>query len=261
VKRRSFLKNSAVAAGVTLTAGATANAAKNSIPGLEKEFYELREYQLTNRGGTKQLGDFYREAVIPFLNKKGAKVGAFQEYGMEEPPKIYVLHAFKTPEDYFSAAMEMKTDKNFVEAAKTFYAIPADRPVYERYQTFLATAFDSIPQLKMPDKNRGLFELRTYESYNEDAGYRKIKMFNDEELPLFEKTGLHPVFFGRLLAGDYMPALAYMLWFKDMDERNANWEKFGSSDEWNKMKNKEIYADTVSKVKKKFLVPLKFSQI
>ncbi|MBT6004375.1 MAG: NIPSNAP family containing protein, partial [Prolixibacteraceae bacterium] len=111
------------------------------------------------------------------------------------------------------------------------------------------------------DKNRGLLELRTYESYNEDAGRRKIKMFNDEELPLFEKLGLHPVFFGQLLAGRFMPALVYMLWFKDMEERAANWGKFGSSDEWKTMRVKEEYANTVSKVKKVFLTPADFSQI
>jgi hypothetical protein len=82
-----------------------------------------------------------------------------------------------------------------------------------------------------------------------------------EELPLFEKVGLHPVFFGELLAGRMMPALVYMLWFKDMDERTANWAKFSASDEWKTMRVKEEYADTVSKVRKIFLTPMDFSQI
>ncbi|HKI87831.1 MAG TPA: NIPSNAP family protein, partial [Draconibacterium sp.] len=99
------------------------------------------------------------------------------------------------------------------------------------------------------------------ESYNEDAGRRKIKMFNSEELPLFKKVGLHPVFFGQILAGQFMPALTYMLWFKDMEERDANWAKFSSSDEWNTMKNKPEYANTVSLVKRKFLTPADFSQL
>jgi hypothetical protein len=88
-----------------------------------------------------------------------------------------------------------------------------------------------------------------------------VKMFDMEELPLFEKVGLHPLFFGELLAGKYMPALAYMLWFKDMEEREANWQKFRVSDEWNTMRVKEEYADTVSKVRKIFLKPMDFSQI
>lgn len=113
----------------------------------------------------------------------------------------------------------------------------------------------------MPDKSRGLLELRTYESYNEDAARRKIAMFNDEEINLFDKVGLQTVFFSKILAGKMMPALMYMLWFKDMGERDANWKKFSDSPEWKAMSGKPIYADTVSKVHKKFLTPTDYSQI
>lgn len=258
MKRRTFLKSSAIAAGTAVIAG-SANAA--SIPSSEKDFYELKVYQLTGGGSRNQLLKYYTDAVIPFLNSKDAKVGIFNEYGMEDPPRMYILHAHKSPQAYLDATLEMKNDKKFLDAAQTYFQIPASQPVFERYETFLMTAFDAIPRIKTPASERGLFELRTYESYNEDAGDRKVKMFNDEELPLFEKVGLHPVFFGQLLAGSYMPALTYMLWFKDMEQRNENWQKFVSSDEWNKMKNKPIYADTVSKVRKKFLIPDNYSQI
>lgn len=258
MKRRSFLKKSAVVAGSAFTAG-TMNA--NPIPPPEKDFYELKVYQLTGSGSKNQVKKYYTEALIPFLNKRGAKVGAFSEYSLEDPPKIYILHAYKNPESYWNAVQEMKTDKTFLDAARSYFTLPADQPVFERYETFLMEAFDGIPQFNMPADNRGLFELRTYESYNEDAGHRKVKMFNDEELPLFVKIGLHPVFFGQLLAGRYMPALTYMLWFKDMQERESNWDAFRNSNEWKNMRVKEEYADTVSKVRKKFLLPMDFSQI
>lgn len=258
MERRSFLKKSAVVAGATLAASGLK---ANSIPGDEKDFYELKVFQLKGGGGRNQMKQFYTEAVIPFLNKRGAKVGAFNEYSQEDPPKIYILHAHKSPAEYYDAVQAMKTDPTFLDAAKTYMKLPADQPVFERYETFLAEAFDGIPRFKTPEKDRGLLELRTYESYNEDALSRKVKMFNVEELPLFEKVGLHPVFFGELMAGPQMPALVYMLWFKDMAERDANWAKFGSSPEWNTMKAKEEYANTVSKVNKKFLTPMDFSQM
>jgi hypothetical protein len=258
MERRTFLKTSAVVAGATLTApGLQAN----PVPGDEKDFYELKAFQLTGGGSKNQMKQYYTEAVIPFLNKRGAKVGAFYEYSLDEPPKMYILHAHKSPADYYDAVQAMKTDSGFLAAAKTYMNLPAANPVFVRYETFLMEAFDAIPRLKTPEKSRGLFELRTYESYNEDAGIRKVKMFNDEELPLFEKVGLHPVFFGQLLAGPQMPALVYMLWFNDMAERDANWAKFSSSSEWNTMRNKPEYANTVSKVNRKFLIPADFSQI
>lgn len=258
MKRRSFLKKSAAVAGTAFAAGSLH---ANPTPFSEKEFYELKIYQFSGGGGVNQLKKYYTDAVIPFLEKRGAKVGAFSEYSMEEPPRIYILHAHKSPMDCWDAVQEMKTDKTYLDAAKSYFDLPASQPVFERYETFLMEAFDGIPQLKMPDSDRGLFELRIYESYNEDAFRRKVKMFDEEELPLFEKVGLHPLFFGELLAGKYMPALAYMLWFKNMEERETNWDKFRVSDEWKTMRVKEEYADTVSKVRKIFLKPMDFSQI
>ena len=58
-----------------------------------------------------------------------------------------------------------------------------------------------------------------------------------------------------------MPALTYMLWFENMEEREANWNLFKTSDEWNIMKAKTEYANTVSKINKTFLLPLDYSQI
>jgi hypothetical protein len=258
MKRRSFLKKSAVVAGSAFAAG---SAVAGSVPASEKELIELKVYHFAAAGGVNQLKKFYTEAVIPFLNRRGAKVGVFNEYSLEDPPKVYILHAHESPESYWTAIQEMKTDRTFLNAAKSYFELPYNQPVFERYETFLLEAFDGIPQLKVPAKSRGLFELRTYESYNEDAHRRKVKMFNLEEIPLFEKVGLHPVFFGSILAGQYMPALTYMLWFKDMDEREANWNKFRISEEWNTMRVKEEYANTVSKVRKIFLTPADISQI
>jgi len=258
MERRSFIKKSTIAAGTAFTA-ATLNASPAPYSG--KDIYELKVYQLGGGDGKNQLKKYYSEAVIPFLNKKGAKTGVFYEYSLEEPPLVYILNAHRSAEDYWDAIQGMKTDRAFLEAADEYFSLPADRPVFERYETFVMEAFDAIPHFRQPDSNRGLLELRTYESYNEDAFRRKVKMFNSEELPLFEKVGLHPVFFGELLAGRFMPALTYMLWFKDMDEREANWNRFRISDEWNTMRVKPEYANSVSKVRKKFLVPADYSQI
>lgn len=257
MERRSFFKKSAIVAGGII---ATNQLKSQPTPVAEKEFYELKVYQLTG-SGKAQIKKFYTEAVIPSLNNWGAKVGAFEEYGLEEPPKIYLLHIYQNPAQYYEIAMRLRNDKSYLESAKTYMQTPPTQLIFERYETFLMDAFDAIPNLRVPDKSRGLFELRTYESYNEDAALRKVKMFNAEEIALFDKVGLKSVFFGQILAGPLMPALTYMLSFKDMAEREANWAKFRASDEWNVMRVKEEYVNTVSMVRKKFLIPLDYSQI
>ena len=79
--------------------------------------------------------------------------------------------------------------------------------------------------------------------------------FNDEEIPLFFKVGLNPVFFGEMISGPYRPCLVYMLNFKDMDAHGAAWKEFIASPEWKTMKDKPIYANTVSNIRNYFLKP------
>lgn len=256
MERRSFLKKSALATGAAVAAPSL-NA--SPVPAIEKDFYELRVYHLNGGGGRNRLKKYYTEAVIPFLNKRGAKVVAFNEYSLEEPPVMYILHAHKSLSDYYATTLAMRTDSEFLEAAKEYTGIPADNPVYDRFETFLLEAFDGFPRLNEPGKKGGLIEMRIYESYSEDAGIRKVKMFNDGEIQIFQNLGFHPLMFSQHLAGQYMPALTYMLWFNDMEERDELWSTFGPSPEWKAMSGKEEYANTVSKIHRKFLVPVDFS--
>jgi len=258
MKRRNFLKSTAAVAAVAVAGNAVA-AVQPQVA--EKEFYEFRVYQLTGGASKNILKSYFTEALLPVFEKLGIKLGAFEELDKEDPAKIYTIFVFPSAKVYFKLQDELANNATYLAAAKSYFELPATKPVYERFETYLMEAFDQIPKLKFPEKTRGLFELRTYESYNEDAARRKVAMFNDEEIALFEQVGLHQVFFGKILAGKYMPALMYMLWFKDMDERDANWKKFSDSAEWKTMSGKAIYANSVSKVRKKFLTPTDYSQI
>lgn len=227
-----------------------------------KSIFELRIYHISRAGNAKnKLEQYIKDALIPFLNKRNVKLCAFNEFSLEEPAKLYLLLAYPDQTTYFSVQAEMLTDDAYLKAAESYNKIAAADAVYTRYETFLLDAFDAFPALSVPAEKKGLFELRIYESANEDAGRRKILMFNSEEIALFLKVGLQPVFFGKILAGEYMPALIYMVGFKDMTERDANWGKFGSSDEWKKMSSKPEYAESVSNIHKIFLTPTDYSQV
>jgi len=228
---------------------------------MEKEIYELRIYQLTSGSTKAALKSYVTSALAPYVNNKGGKVGIFTEYSLQEPPKMYVLVVYPDPETYYTCITEMGNDPGYLANAASYFQLPADKPLFDRYETLLMEAFDGIPRLHQPDPSRGLLELRLYESYNEDAGRRKIAMFNKEELPLFDKVGLPTVFFGKILAGTHMPALTYMLWFRDMAHREEVWEKFRAHPEWITMRDKPENANTVSKVNKIFLLPEEGSQI
>ncbi len=259
MERRTFIKASAVTAAASVTG--TAVTASPAVPSSKKEIFEMRIYRFTSGAGKAKVDNFYQKAFIPFLNKKGVKVGAFGAYSKAEPPVGYYLLVYPSITEYQQIKNDLWNDKTFLDAAASYFDSTTQTGAYFRFDTYLLEAFDEWPSLIYPSKDRKLIELRTYESNNEEAGQRKIKMFNTEEISIFKSVGLNLVFFGEILAGPQMPALMYMLSYQDMNERDDKWKKFSDSDAWNKLKVKPEFANTVSVVNKVFLIPLDYSQI
>ncbi len=259
MKRRSFLKNSTLAAGTALSFPAMGM----RDPAIKtRSLFELCVYHISRAANAKnRLEQYFTDALIPYLGRHNVKFGAYNEYSLEEPVKLYTLLAYPDASAYLSTQAGLLTDPAFLKASEAYNHIPASEAVYHRYETFLLEAFETIPAVIIPSEKKNLFELRIYESANEDAGRRKIAMFDKEEIALFLKVGLNPVFFGKILAGQYMPALTYMVGFKDMADRDASWSKFGSHEDWKRMSAKPEYADIVSNIHKIFLTPASYSQI
>jgi hypothetical protein len=259
MKRRKFVQSSmigtaAVASGFTFT--------KSNDQTGGKEIIELREYELAFGGSQATLNAYFKEALIPALNKYGVShVGAFSELGNFEPTKIYLLIPYSGITEYFKIPSRIADDSDYLAASQNYHSLPLNNKVFNRFSTRLMVAFDGLPVLNAGFKGSGLYELRTYEGYNEDAVRRKILMFNQVELEIFRNNELNPVFFGEVIAGPDLPCLTYMVAFKDMEERNKKWEKFGADPDWNRVKVLPEYANTVSKIIKKFLEPLPYSQV
>lgn len=228
----------------------------------KKEFYELRTYELKFGTPRSNIENYFKNALFPALNKHGVKnIGAFGELGLSDPAKIYILIPYASIEEFAAVNSKIKTDEDFLKATQEYNALPPEKAPYARYTSSLMNAFDGIPQLVKPTADQKLFELRTYESYSEDAARRKRKMFNDEELKIFRDTKLNSVFFGEVISGEHQPCLTYMLAFRNMEERDANWKVFGSNPDWKRISSAAEYANSVSHIIRVFLVPLSYTQL
>lgn len=255
MKRRKFVQTSLAASALPLSFASAGNSAHSNLE-TTKEWYEIRTYEMRFRSNQKILLDYLNHVLHPGLQKIGVNhFMIFEELGNADPKKIWTLISYPNAEVYLKA-QQLASDPDYAKTALTYDALPSDKPLFNRFTSSLLLAFDGLPQMKTPIDNASLFELRTYEGYNEDAVRRKIKMFNQEEIDLFLRTDLHPVFFGEMLAGPYRPSLVYMLNFKDMAEHDASWIKFIKHPEWIAMKAKPEYANTVSNIRKTFLKPL-----
>jgi len=224
-----------------------------------KQIFELRVYESRS---AQNLENYLSKALIPALNRLGIqKVGAFSELTKSEPAKTYLLVPYASMPEYTNVILQLKKDKDYAQASQDFNQLGVDQAPFFRYDTSLMIAFDGLPKLVAPELKPRIFELRTYEGYSDDAVRRKIKMFNESEFPIFYRTKLTPVFFGEVIAGKNLPHLTYMITFKDMAERDANWRAFGADPDWQRIVKAPEYANTVSKIYKTFLEPLPFSQI
>jgi hypothetical protein len=86
-------------------------------------------------------------------------------------------------------------------------------------------------------------------------------MFNAGEIQVMRDVGLGPIFYGQALIGSNLPHLAYMLSAEDTEAHKRHWDAFRGHPTWAKLKNDPQYADTVSKIANRFLVPTPYSQI
>jgi hypothetical protein len=221
-----------------------------------KEWYELRNYEIKFGANPNLLVRYLKEVLQVAMKAIGVNhFHIFNEYGKSDPRKIWVLISYPSAEVYLKA-QQLASDASFLKAAADYNTLPMEQKIFNRFESSLLLAFDRLATMQAPPSEAGLFELRIYEGYSEDAVNRKIKMFNLEEIDLFYKVGLSPVFFGEMLAGKYRPCLAYMLYFKDMEERDTNWADFSKHPDWNTMKVKKEYADSVSNIIRVFLTPL-----
>ena len=250
MQRRKFITTAAAASALPLSCVASTQILPNEMPPKEKELYEFRTYELKFGGNQKLLLSYLKDALKPAMMRAGVNhFMLLEEVAKGGPKKIYLLISYPTAAIYLQA-QNLQGDAAYVAAAATYNAF--DKTIYTRYDTWLLHAFDGFPQLEAAPEGV-IYELRTYESFSEDALRRKIKMFNDDEVPIFRDAGLIPLFFGEMLAGPYRPALTYMIRAKDMEASGQGWQNFLQHPDWNRIKVLPEYAYTVSNIRNVFL--------
>ena len=248
-----------------------ASAAEPSTRGA-RQYFELRTYAL-KAGKQEILDTFFRTALIPALNRFGIKqVGVFYEIpapapatsaAVASPPLALLIVPYQNLEQMAAAASALEADAEYQRAAGPYFSALASDPVYDRIESSLLHAFETMPQLEVPEKRGRLFNLRIYESHNEAASKKKIEMFNQGEIGIFRRVGLSPVLFGEAIVGTRIPNLTYLLSFDDEAARGAAWNRFRSDPEWLKLKAIPEYEDKriVSKITNKLMSPADYSQI
>ena len=262
MKRRSFVKASLLTTAIGAVIPQSVMATKSKH---ERDFYELRVYTLKNEGQQNLVEQYFNKAAIPALNRISNKpIGVFKELQPSGQTKIYVLIPHSSPEDFIALDDKLSADKLYQQQGSDYLNAPASSPAYERIESSFLRAFTHFPKIEVPENKPRIFELRRYEHATENAGKKKLEMFNDAgEIDIFKRLGFKPVFFGETLIGELRPNLIYMITFDDMESHDNHWKSFIGDEQWKKISVIPDYADSklVSRITSTLLTPLPFSQI
>ena len=232
----------------------------------QAQYYELRVYTTKSEQQQRLVSDYWQNAAVPAYNRMGIQpVGVFTELQDSPTNKVYVLVPCDSLEVFAAIPARLAADSAYQTAAAEYMSLPKSNPAFERIESSLNLAFDSMKKLVAPpsaaEKKPWIFELRTYQSPSESKGINKVQMFNSGEVPLMQEVGLSPVFFSQTLVGSQMPNLVYMVSGENMEEHNKHWDGFKKAPAWKKLSGDPQYKDNVSKVISIFLKRTAASQI
>lgn len=266
MKRREFLTSAAV---VTAAAAGTSNylRAAAAAETEAREFYQLRRYQLARGPQLKLADDYFREALVPALNRMGfATIGVFNLSIGPDTPAMYVLIPGSAAEALATLEGRLAQDADYMKAGADFLKAPAKEPAFHNLEVSLMQAFEKMPKMRTPvaaaERHPRLFELRTYKSPSEELHKRKVEMFNSAEIALQEQSSMGAVFYGDTVAGGRMPNLTYMLRFDNLADRERKFLAFNDSAGWKSLQADPRYPqDIVATVTNFILTPTAYSQI
>lgn len=264
MNRRQFIHSAAAsAATVGLTQSHKLNADHHN-EAKNPKLLEWRRWHIESASKRAIVDGFLKNAAIPALNRQGIHpVGVFhpQPKDGKDDYDVYALIHYPTLESYYDMRRSLSGDSGLIENGQAYLTTPKGNPAYTRIESTLMRPFDGYPHVKIPRTGERIFELRVYESHNEQKAALKVEMFNSGEFDIFENVGLDSVFCGEALSGPGLPNLTYLVGYKDMAERKAAWGRFSKDPDWQVLRKNERYADTVSKIHQTFLNPAPYSQI
>lgn len=238
------------------------------MPTTNPTFLELKTWRLHNskEDQASRLADYLESGLSPALARSGAKLlGAFSTVIGPDAPCYFTLVEYPSlgaMQDTLTKIAQDQAHHHDLAKLESGDGMP-----FVRIESTLLRSFTGMPASNVPEtaekRPPRIFEMRTYESQTYLTLARKIAMFNDGEMQIFERLGMRPVFFGEAIVGAKQPHLTYMLSFDDLGSRDKLWQAFVSDPEWKKMSTQPQNKDSelVTNITNVILRPLTFSAL
>jgi len=234
-----------------------------------RDYYQIKVYTIKDKTQEIRVDNYLKEAYLPALHKAGIKtVGVFKPIADDKAfgTNIFVFIPLNELEQIEEIEDKLANNKKYLKAGGDYIDAKHDNPPYERIESILLKAFTEMPEFFAPKydtpKSEQIFELRSYEGATEKIWRKKVHMFNEGgEVDIFKAVGSNAIFYGEVISGAAMPNLMYMTSYSNMESNKEHWNAFRKHPDWDVLKNKPEYANTVSHIDKWLCHPTDYSDI
>ncbi len=243
-------------------------ASSGRAAGMPNTFIDIKTWRFHNSAENQpaRVADYLEAGLGPALQRAGAKLaGVFSNVIGPDGPYYVSLSEFPSLAVLQDSLGKLASDEAHQQELRKLGA--GSGLPFVRVESSLLRSFDGMPAVAISDmaekRPPRIFELRTYESQSFVTLARKVSMFNNGEMQIFERLGMRPVFFGETIVGPKQPNLMYMLSYDDLAAHDTLWHDFGTDAEWRKLSGRAELKDAeiVANISNVILRPLTFSAI
>lgn len=235
MNRRTFAQSMGGAAALSALADA-----QTAAPSRKTHIYRLDYYYLRQGSQGTRLNDFL-SSQLPLFTKNTTAFGVFATLVGPHNPTTVVLSGFPSLTEMEAADDRIRNTPAYRTALARMEE--GAEPAYDRLDRVILRptpfASDIAPLKEKPAKPR-VFELRVYHAPTERQLGFVHDRFSGPEIPIFHKSGIHPILYADTIAGPNMPNLTYLMPFANLDAREKAWDAFGADPAWIKARDESI---------------------
>lgn len=204
------------------------------------KLYTFEQYFLKNSSQGSRLHGWLEEAWLPAYSRLTGKRAALvmDAAVADHVPQVAVVAEWNSFEQWQDSRASMGADEDM--RAALGYWEDHHEPPYEHFTQSLLEGASYSPALKPGGEKPRVFELRVYHA----PSYRHLSALHDRfeepEIAIFHRCGIHPVLYTSALFGSLMPNLIYLTPFDSLAAREASWAKFQADEEWIRVRTESI---------------------
>jgi hypothetical protein len=205
--------------------------------------YLLQAHYLKAGPQLPALHEFLSKSFLPALREVHSGPQLFLE-ALVAPhiPQLLAIYGFESLDQIDSVSRSLARNDGFQKKLTQLESGP--EPPFERLDSMLLEAADYSPEIVVPTappRAAGrIFELRVYHS----PSWRQLRALHERfagpEVEIFQRSGVHPLFYSSTVVGANMPNLAYLIPFDSLAAREQAWAAFGADPEWIKVRQESV---------------------